>query len=401
MTSGPVVLWSRPFALPFLGQAPTSSAQSPTASPSPRIRANSAASNQISFSGHEKSQKVIFARFRNRIGLLFQLTLHRIFLLLIPELIDRRRKAGVRPIPIRIWSAACSTGQEAYSTVIVLKETLCDLGPYDIRILGTDISDKAVAQASYANFSKLEQRVLAFVSPIGYHPLFVKRIDSLTQMVKTIWIPLMMALLASGRVFPQSASTSNAPPSMSVTSTNASVLPSNLESYVPNDVVKLRVGDKIAFQIKEDRDPARFLTIADSGEVDFPYIGRMKAADKTCKQLIADCKTELEKDYYYKATVIVALEYATPFLGRVYVWGQVKNQGAIDLRVNENLRVSQAILRAGGFADFAKRTAVKLIRAGKTTELNMVEIIDKGRIDKDVILQPDDTIVVPSSPFNF
>ena len=76
--------------------------------------------------------------------------------MLIPELIDRRRKAGVRPIPIRIWSAACSTGQEAYSTVIVLKETLCDLGPYDIRILGTDISDKAVAQASYANFSKLE-----------------------------------------------------------------------------------------------------------------------------------------------------------------------------------------------------------------------------------------------------
>ena len=42
----------------LLGQAPTSSAQSPTASPSPRISANSAASNQISFSGHEKSQKV-------------------------------------------------------------------------------------------------------------------------------------------------------------------------------------------------------------------------------------------------------------------------------------------------------------------------------------------------------
>ena len=43
----------------LLGQAPTSSAQSPTASPSPRISANSASSNQISFSGHEKSQKVI------------------------------------------------------------------------------------------------------------------------------------------------------------------------------------------------------------------------------------------------------------------------------------------------------------------------------------------------------
>ncbi len=75
---------------------------------------------------------------------------------LIPELVDRRRKAGLRIVPIRIWSAACSTGQEAYSTAIVLKELLGDLSQYDIRILGTDISDKVVAQASYALFTRLE-----------------------------------------------------------------------------------------------------------------------------------------------------------------------------------------------------------------------------------------------------
>jgi protein involved in polysaccharide export with SLBB domain len=220
-------------------------------------------------------------------------------------------------------------------------------------------------------------------------------------MVKTIWIPLVMVLLASGRVFPQSASTSNAPPALSQVSTNVSVLPSNLASYVPDDVYRLRVGDKVAFQIREDRDPARYLSIADSGEVDVPYIGRVKAVDKTCKQLIADCKTELEKDYYYKATVIIALEAANPLAGRVFIWGQVKNQGAIDLRVNENLRVSQAILRAGGFAEFAKSTAVKLVRDGRTTEINVEEILKKGKIDKDVIVKPDDTIMVPESWVKF
>ncbi len=75
---------------------------------------------------------------------------------LIPELIDRRKKAGARLAPIRIWSAACSTGQEAYSTGIVLKELLGDLNNYDIRIVGTDISDKAVATASYGHFGQLE-----------------------------------------------------------------------------------------------------------------------------------------------------------------------------------------------------------------------------------------------------
>jgi chemotaxis protein methyltransferase CheR len=74
---------------------------------------------------------------------------------LIPDLIDRRKANGAR-VPLRIWSAACSTGQEAYSTAIVLKELLGDLTRYDIRILGTDISNKAVAQASYGEYSHLE-----------------------------------------------------------------------------------------------------------------------------------------------------------------------------------------------------------------------------------------------------
>ena len=82
----------------------------------------------------------------------FELLQHK----LIPELIDRRNKAGVKPVPIRIWSAACSTGQEACSTGIMLKELLGDLRNYDIRILGTDISDRAVAAASYGHFGKFE-----------------------------------------------------------------------------------------------------------------------------------------------------------------------------------------------------------------------------------------------------
>jgi chemotaxis protein methyltransferase CheR len=82
----------------------------------------------------------------------FELLQHK----LLPELIDRRGKGGIRPLPIRVWSAACSTGQEAYTIGIVFKELLGDLRGYDVRILGTDISDRAVAQASYAHFSRLE-----------------------------------------------------------------------------------------------------------------------------------------------------------------------------------------------------------------------------------------------------
>jgi polysaccharide export outer membrane protein len=152
--------------------------------------------------------------------------------------------------------------------------------------------------------------------------------------------------------------------------------------------------------------------VADSGELDAPYIGRIAAADKTSKELAAELKTLLEKEYYYHATVIIALDAANKVLGRIYVTGQVKNQGPIDMAINEHLTASRAVMRAGGFGDFANKKRVKVIRGGgsaaggatstakQTFELNMAEILDGGKTEKDILLQPDDWIIVPSRLIN-
>jgi chemotaxis methyl-accepting protein methylase len=76
---------------------------------------------------------------------------------ILPDLIDARSKSsGGRSIPLRIWSAACSTGQEVYSIAIALRETLGNLNNFQISILGTDISDDAVTKASYGKYNKFE-----------------------------------------------------------------------------------------------------------------------------------------------------------------------------------------------------------------------------------------------------
>lgn len=77
---------------------------------------------------------------------------------LLPELLDRRKKMNPSglPISLRIWSAACSSGQEVYTTAIVLKETLGNPANYSIHLLGTDISDQAISKASYGVFSRME-----------------------------------------------------------------------------------------------------------------------------------------------------------------------------------------------------------------------------------------------------
>ncbi len=79
----------------------------------------------------------------------------------IPELIDA--KAGT-PFPkrLRIWSAACSTGQEPYSIAMTLCELLPDAPLWDINILATDICDSPIAQASLGRYAKHEiQRGMA------------------------------------------------------------------------------------------------------------------------------------------------------------------------------------------------------------------------------------------------
>lgn len=55
---------------------------------------------------------------------------------------------------IRIWSAACSSGQEAYSTAMVCRDVLPP--GFGVEIIGTDISPAMVRKASEGRYSQLE-----------------------------------------------------------------------------------------------------------------------------------------------------------------------------------------------------------------------------------------------------
>lgn len=66
--------------------------------------------------------------------------------------------AAARPVgqPIKVWSAACSTGQEAYSIAMVANELGAELGNRKLDILGTDISQEVLARARDGIFSQFE-----------------------------------------------------------------------------------------------------------------------------------------------------------------------------------------------------------------------------------------------------
>jgi protein involved in polysaccharide export with SLBB domain len=191
-------------------------------------------------------------------------------------------------------------------------------------------------------------------------------------------------------------------PSADLPPTTSTVMRTN-SMEVLDDKKKLGPNDFVSFRVVEDRDnDSQRLRVNDSGELEVPYIGLVPAQGKTCKELAFNIKSALEKEYYYHATVILAVDRVSEkSRGRIYVYGSVKSQGPQEVPPDESYTVSKAVIRAGGFGDFANKRKVKVTRKnGKDFTVDLKRVIEEGHTEEDVVLQPDDQIYVPQRLIN-
>jgi protein involved in polysaccharide export with SLBB domain len=210
-----------------------------------------------------------------------------------------------------------------------------------------------------------------------------------------------------------------------VTSAGIPVSAASLSSMTAlDDKIPLQPGDRVSFRVIEDQDDAVPRIVTDTGEVDFPYIGRIKVEGRTCLQVAKQVKQLLEVNYYKRATVIIGLDVIFGKEQNVthnYAWvtGQVRQIGPQELSDTHPMTVSQIILRAGGFGDFADQRRVRLIHRAdlgggtatpetaettadsKTGEVIDVKAVFDGHSAVDPIVKPDDYIVVPKRLFNY
>src|SRR5262245_32755216 len=181
---------------------------------------------------------------------------------------------------------------------------------------------------------------------------------------------------------------------------------------VPLDVLdeehKLTAGDKVSFRIVQDKEEPKPLVVTDSGDLEVPYLGRVAATDKTCKQLSQEIKVALEKRYYRHATVFIGVDLMSKTRGRIYLAGRVGLPGYQDIPADEVFTVSKAILRAGGISEFADKRHVKVTHkgegVGRETEIatvDIAEVLEKGQAGRDLELHSDDRVFVPSRLVNF
>jgi chemotaxis protein methyltransferase CheR len=94
----------------------------------------------------------------------FEVLAHRV----LPGLIRSRRGREQR---LRLWSAGCCTGEEAYSLAILLRQLIPDLADWQVTILATDINPHFLRKAVVGSYGEWSFRD----SPAGFKELYFHR----------------------------------------------------------------------------------------------------------------------------------------------------------------------------------------------------------------------------------
>lgn len=148
-------------------------------------------------------------------------------------------------------------------------------------------------------------------------------------------------------------------------------------------------GDQLELIVWREQQLSGPVQVRPDGKITVALLGDVQAAGLTPEQLSETIRQGLVK-YIDSPNVVVRLNTSSR---RFFVSGNVRAPGTYDLRPNQTL--VQAIAVAGGFSDFADRNDIRVVRAGAAAPLDVnYDAIVSGR-EPDLVLQPDDTVVVP------
>jgi len=179
------------------------------------------------------------------------------------------------------------------------------------------------------------------------------------------------------------------------------MLTSPLCAHADKVEYKLQPLDVINITVHQQPDLNTKTRITADGYISFPLLGKVVAAGLTVQELETKLKTLLEKDYLVKAEVLVFIEeYRSR---QVSVTGEVNTAGKYNMPIERNITFMEAIAMAGGFTKDADVNRTKLIREedgqSVTITIKVKDITDKDDKSQNIVLNPDDIIIVPKRFF--
>lgn len=136
------------------------------------------------------------------------------------------------------------------------------------------------------------------------------------------------------------------------------------------------------------------VVVMPDGRITFPMIGEIMAQGKTVSAL-KDIITERLKNFVTSPEVTVIVRESRS--RTIYIIGRVNQTGPYPL--SPGMTVVQALSVAGGFAEWADLKKIMIIRKIGEKEIqipfNYKDFIEGKGLEQNILLQPNDTIVVP------
>ncbi len=166
----------------------------------------------------------------------------------------------------------------------------------------------------------------------------------------------------------------------------------------------IQSGDILKVEVFEEPDLSITLRVSDEGILSYPFIGDINVKGLSVQEVEKTLEDQLRDGYLKMPKVTIRLAYDLMEQSKekeVYVFGQVNEPGIIPI-AGEYLTALEAILEAGGFAEFAAPNRTKVVRTEdgveKTIWVNLKKV-QRGHKAFDIILKPGDVVVVPESFF--
>ncbi|WP_345813032.1 polysaccharide biosynthesis/export family protein [Paraburkholderia sp. PREW-6R] len=168
----------------------------------------------------------------------------------------------------------------------------------------------------------------------------------------------------------------------------------------PGDVLQIVVWDHPELaaalgqpqQNSKPSDAAPGFLIDENGDVQFPYAGNVHVAGKDVTTIQKELHRRLSNVYQKPEVTVRVASFRN---AQVFVDGEVRTPGSQSLN-DIPMSLMTVINQGGGFTANADRSRVELIRNGTTYQLNVDDLIRRGRNPSDIYLQPGDLVRVNS-----
>jgi polysaccharide biosynthesis/export protein len=165
-----------------------------------------------------------------------------------------------------------------------------------------------------------------------------------------------------------------------------------------------RIGADDRVQIVVWRNPDLSVTapVRPDGKISVPIIGDVEAGGRTPSEVAEIIKKRLSEYVRDPNVVVIMTELRShEFLSRVRVTGAVRTPRSMPHR--QGMTVLDAVLEAGGVNDFASPNRTKVYRKVKDKtqvfEVDLGDILKKGRLETNYSLKPGDVVTVPERLF--